>query len=315
MTDMSDSEQSIDHHRGCLIICPACKESIETDLSTASARWMVDASLICDYCGQPVDLFSALTQVLRSPLWLTRLAVAGVVTTHVARPLRPMVLVDLPSLGIPENARLLRVAWVLDEDQRLESDGEFTGQLFLSGQREFPVAPGPVTETLSFFLHTWSEQSLASMGVRLYFAWAPPEIAEEAETLVRAMDALTSGRPRDAIVPANVAVEHAINRTVREIVDRYATSSARSGYSDSRIDYADKLEYILPAFAALLQVSSLSPEVRGKLARLRDLRNKVSHGSPLAPTVDSELPDLLAAAVLGMEYARLVAQAAAARGA
>jgi hypothetical protein len=218
--------------------------------------------------------------------------------------------VDLHALGVPSGARLLRVEWWTDDSSRPPEMPEFAGSVYVMGQNALPTPLRPTGDALMFEVAASQDQSFEGVDVVLYITWAQPGIERETGLLVRAFDAFIAGAIDDAIVPANTAVEIVVNRTVRDTVHRHAASTARNKYSDSRIDYGDKLDYLLPAFAALYRVPPMPEEVSGKLRRLRRLRNDVSHGQSLDRTISQELPDLLVSALLAVEYVRLVERAA-----
>jgi len=136
--------------------------------------------------------------------------------------------------------------------------------------------------------------------------WAMHDVDDVGrQQLVHAMDAFTNNRIAEAIIPANVAVEHTLGRVINDYFEWVGVAKdRRKSFARDAATFSHQLNVLSPAIAHHLHAPPLSGDLRGSLNRLRELRNDAAHaGPPVAARED--VVDCMVAAVVGFRYARL----------
>lgn len=124
--------------------------------------------------------------------------------------------------------------------------------------------------------------------------------------LLDAFRAFAQGRLESVVLPANIAVEMSLTPFL-------AAALEQRGFSKKRVEeflkdgatYSYQLDIVLPLLCQLNGFTMLSQEVRGKLSRLRSLRNEIAHsGSLKKPLAKIEAAEVLTAALFAYHYVR-----------
>lgn len=264
----------------------------------------------CATCGSPIDVWKLLSfamQVgdaaigfgipigLHHTIVLYRLPIGGVKE------------LDLRREGIPGYAQLLRV---------VHRPSKFHSALVLDVDA-LDSARRPSFEYR--LIGVWNAQTPPEADVQGDTAvlWAPRDADDIGrQNLVSALDAFSNGRFRDAIVPANVAVEHTLSRVVDAYFEWIGIGrKRRDHFLRDAATFSHQLNILAPAIAHHLSAPRLPQHVLALLNRLRDLRNDTAHGNTATEFTREDLADCMAAAVVGFRYARILREhLAAARG-
>ena len=144
--------------------------------------------------------------------------------------------------------------------------------------------------------------------VTVYATWIPHTADDNAWlSLVDAFEAYAADRYEAAIVPANVAVESTLSRFLAEYISQYASRKRIDEFLLDAATYTHQLNIIMPLVASLGGLPKLPDAIRGRLNRLRYLRNQIAHhGSTVTPLAKEDVAEVLCAALFGFRYIRLI---------
>jgi hypothetical protein len=108
------------------------------------------------------------------------------------------------------------------------------------------------------------------------------------------------------IIPANVAVEVALGRALREWVEVFCTEKEIGEFFTKGATYAHQLKVLSSVAADTLRINRLDPEIRSRLDLVRNYRNDFGHrgASDRPPITKDKAGELLTAAIFGYHYAR-----------
>lgn len=257
----------------------------------------------CSACGAAIDVW----KLLRFAMTTGSNAIAfgvpiGLQFTIVwyRLPVNGVKELDLRREGVPANAQLLRV---------VHRPPRFQTALILDLEA-LDSARGPLFEYR--LLGLWDGHEPAEVDVQGETAvlWAPHDNDDVGRlNLVNALDAFANQRVRDAIIPANVAVERTLGRVVDDYLEWVGVSKKRrQSFLRDAATFSHQLNVLSPVIAAHLAVAPLSDEFRRHLNRLRELRNGSAHGGIPLDATHEEVADCMAAAVVGFGYARMLGE-------
>jgi hypothetical protein len=153
----------------------------------------------------------------------------------------------------------------------------------------------------------WSSETQAPCDVQgtTMVLWAPHDNDDIArQQLVAALQALGNGRLNEAIVPASVAVEEPLKRSMNAYYS-WVGVNREDRKQLLRSPFNVQLNALAPAIAKQFGVPPLPPHVLEALNDLRRLRNDTAHAGTRTLRRDV-VARCLAGAVYGFRYARLL---------
>jgi hypothetical protein len=255
----------------------------------------------CSQCSEPLDIWKLLVAGMTVGRGLAFGLPTGVRCTQIfyRLPIGTTTELVLAAEGVPEDAQLLWVAHrTRPEGQAIIVDLGATDssrppmqQYVVTGLWNSPQpAPADVQGQTTVF---WAVHDADDVGRQL---------------LVHALESVTNHRSRDAIVPANVAVESTLTRVVEDYVEWIGVGKdRRRSFLRDAATFSHQLNVLSPAIARHLSAPALPAHVRGALNRLRELRNDAAHAG-VRELDRTELGTCLAAAIVGFRYARLLGE-------
>lgn len=125
--------------------------------------------------------------------------------------------------------------------------------------------------------------------------------------LADALEAAAAGKYLRVLVPAHSAFEISLSRLLRDVFLSAASKKVVNQFLESDLTAFGALNVILPWLCRYSGLPELNADIRGRLNRLRSLRNDVVHEGLTEASIDKrEVHELLAAAVFGFEFIRFV---------
>ncbi len=205
-----------------------------------------------------------------------------------------VVSIDFETFGLPQDARVVSVNYTPVggsvfpvELHGNQPDRRFPKQVSLYGR---PIGSGAHQPTILNVFVTWIPSSQTDLNA-----------------LASAVEAYSADRFSDVIVPANVAVESALDRLMADFLSSAVSSKRVDDFLAGAATYGHQLNVLLPALTRRLGIAQLPDIIRGKLNRLKALRNQLAHRGQLDSTPDrSETAACLCAAFFGVNYVRFV---------
>jgi hypothetical protein len=136
--------------------------------------------------------------------------------------------------------------------------------------------------------------------------WVDESEEPEAWTMLAdAFHAATDNRFSRVVVPAYSASEVSLSRLIRELLLKVTSKESVEEFMVKDLSAASGVNVILPFICRTLGVKDLPDDIRGRLTRLRRLRNRALHEGLRDVDVDKgEVGELLCAAVFGFEFVR-----------
>jgi len=255
----------------------------------------------CSSCSRPLDVWKLLVAGMTIGGGLMFGLPTGVRCTQIfySLPIGATKELALSAAGVPDEAQLLWVAHRARPEEHAiivdlgatDSSRPPMHRYVLTGLWSGPQ-PAP-TDVQGQTTVLWAVHDADDVGRRLLF---------------HAMESFTNGRDRDAIVPANVAVESTLTRVVENYFEWIGVAKdRRRSFLRDAATFSHQLNVLSPAIARHLVAPELPLHVRGSLNRLRDLRNDAAHAG-FHDLDRSELGTCLAAAIVGFRYARMLGE-------
>ncbi|CAG9235866.1 conserved hypothetical protein [Paraburkholderia tropica] len=149
------------------------------------------------------------------------------------------------------------------------------------------------------------ESQLVHAGV----AWIEKSDTDTAfMSLVTAFEAFAEQKYKDAIVPANVAVESMVSQFFNAYLPTHGIrKKTAEEFLQNAATYSYQLNVLLPLTCSLAGWPHLPSEIRVPLDRLRGQRNSVGHKGQLKTALDRDaMAELLTAALFGYRYVQLL---------
>lgn len=144
--------------------------------------------------------------------------------------------------------------------------------------------------------------------VRASVYWVRGEEQGEAWRLIAdALAAAARGDYTGVIAPAHAAVEITLARLIADVFHRHVGRDSVRRFITNDLSSEAAMNVVLPFLCGVAKVPAMSSDVRGRLTRLRSLRNQLAHeGVTSLPVDEREVRELLVAAVIAFEYLRFV---------
>jgi hypothetical protein len=134
-------------------------------------------------------------------------------------------------------------------------------------------------------------------------AWVDSDrFAPPLQSLVDAAESFIEGWYSRMVVAASVAVETSLMMFVEAALLDVVSRTKLRGFLENDATYSRQLNILLPILLRLRNVAMMPAEVMGRLNRLRDLRNRVSHRACSAELDQAESGRLLAAAIFATNF-------------
>lgn len=176
--------------------------------------------------------------------------------------------------GIPKNARIFHINFTPQGGEGVLIPTEWQGnswtphrnwedKITLSAQ---PMGVNP------------PENQLVDAGV----AWIEKSDTDtEFMSLVTAFESFAEKKYKDAIVPANVAVESMVSKFFNDYLPGHGVKKKTAEeFLQNAATYSYQLNVLLPLICSLTGLPHLPNEIRAALDRLRNQRNSVGHRCP-----------------------------------
>ena len=200
--------------------------------------------------------------------------------------------VRLDEQGVPQDAKLLYVNYTPSGTLTpLEIHGNVPRRLL---QHEFSLWP----------MQRGNSITDETTDVNVLVMWVQyPNDAYGLERLGTAFQAYSDGRYSDILVPANGAVELSLYRLLANNLEPVIGKSRTEDFLENSATYSHQLNGLLPFLTSAHGYNQLPDDVRGRLNRLRKLRNQVAHEGVLEESLEkTEAAELLCAALFGVHY-------------
>ena len=255
----------------------------------------------CTKCGSPIDVWKNTRFAMQQGDGLAIAAQVGARHTAIWYRLGvgEIARFDLRDKSVPADAMILRVvhrASLADGLGIVDLDATDSARL-----------PGPTVRVLGVQL---AETEATDMQAQTTVTWALHDADDDGRrSLNRALLAVANGRPDEAIIPANIAVEVTLGRVVAEHLRALRISEKRiDPFLSDAATYSHQLNVVLPLVLATTSAPPMSDGLRGTLNRLRGLRNDAGHtGRTKEPLTGEIVGECVAGAVFGFHYVRLAA--------
>lgn len=267
------------------------------------------AQLACNSCHEPIDWFSvAKKQISENFMASAAFAPIGAKSNFFDFQIEAekSTTLTFSDYGIPKGARIFHINFTPQGGPNgalfpIESHGNsctpyrnWADQITLFPQ---PIGPNP------------PQNQTISAGV----AWITPSDSDTAfMSLVAAFEFFAAEKYKDAIVPANVAVESMLAQFFSTYLEKHLIPAERTrNFLESAATYSHQLNVLLPLICSIAELPKLPEEIREKLNRLRSFRNQVGHhGKTKGSLNKNEMAGLLTAALFGYRYVQLLQLAA-----
>ena len=127
------------------------------------------------------------------------------------------------------------------------------------------------------------------------------------QSLIEAFESYTQNDYVRMIVSANVAVEAMLTPFIASVLDNVASSQNAKSFLDNAATYSHQLNVLLPLILFRTSLPRMTDALRGRLNRLRDLRNQVAHnGATEKPLLRHEAAEMICAGLFGFQYLKIL---------
>jgi hypothetical protein len=252
----------------------------------------------CPKCSTKIQLWEMMVDGVRNNFMLTGAFMAiGAITTFFGFELESGAVKKLvfKELGIPENARVLAINYT--------AQGRGCFPVELHGNTPYRGLP---RESVQVYGRPY-DPGFPKTEIACAITWLlAPDEDDGWSHLLDAFRAYADGDWRGAIIPANIAAEAAISKGAHDAIAVAEVANEEKIEEFLRdATYSHQLNVLLPLIAKFQRIARLPDEVRGRLNRLRNLRNKVAHTGALpSPLTKNEVAELVVAATFGFHYGR-----------
>ena len=284
-----------------------CYECGKLFMSTANVAdlYILDMAGVCPACSAKLDWWKLAYRMVERNFMLTDAfqilgAKQTIFTTKVY--LNTITLFDLYQEGLPANAKIL--------DVNLSPEHMFCTELNTNVRRM--RNKGGELQLLGF--QTDTDLQTPDEGiVHIFVTWVETSVDDAAWTnLVLAFDYYADKNYETSLVPANVTVEYRLFQFVEQQFANITSQQRVKDFLESAATYSHQLNILLPFIARQLNAPVMPTDLRGRLNRLRDLRNLVAHhGRCNPPLTNADGAELVTAALFGFRYLGILAARAA----
>ncbi len=260
----------------------------------------------CIHCGTPVDLWRACVdhlEVFESGMIGSLPLGAHNLLCQFQLRRDELTVLDLHERGLPKDARVIHINYTPQEQGWLfptECHGNvpyrqaIPSVLYIYGRRH---GGGP-----------HAESARCSVSV----TWVRGSVDPAVSSLVAAFGEYAAERYESCIVPANVALEVTLERSMTGWLEALAVPKQRRVELLRELTYGFQLDPILGIAARLVGVPPLRQEILEALRALKKARDDLAHPRERVPDAKTA-SKLLCAAVFGIQYVVLVNSAVADR--
>ena len=276
--------------------CVSCKTALPPLRDTA-AVFFENGSVPCPKCGAAVNVWEVTKNEIKIYLGtFIGLAELGANQTCFTFDLAPSERknLDFTEHGVPPSAVVVSVNYTP------QGAGCFPIEFHGNEARSRSYKP-----QASVYGTSWGDNP-GPIKIAVLVTWIDELEEPEAWTMLAdAFQAATDNRFSRAVVPAYSAFEVSASRLIRELLLKVTSKDSVEEFMVRDLSAASAVNVLLPFICRTLSVKDLPEDIRGKLTRLRRLRNKALHESLRDVDVDrSEVAELLCAAVFGFEFVR-----------
>jgi hypothetical protein len=284
------------------LFCFRCSTMVTVSHDDDVIGWaLLHRAVLCTNCNEPIDPWWVLVEALKQPTlgvtvpiglkqtWITyRLPTVGVKTLR------------LEQEGVAPSAQILHVA-----HSTIWADLADVVDLDATDSARRPAW----SYRLACIWHG-QEPPPADVQGSTMVVWADHDKDDlSRQQLVAALQELGNGRLKEAIIPASVAVEEPLARTV-DAYFSWVGVNREDRKQLLRTPFASQLNALAPAIAKQFGIPPLPTHVSAALNELRKLRNSTAHAGTKDPE-RSVLAKCIAGAIYGFRYARLLEEAVA----
>lgn len=251
----------------------------------------------CGYCKAELDRWDELLRTVQNNSFSHEaFAAVGAEETVIEIVLRrneafPLKLSDA---GVPPDARIVHINYTPN------------GHLFpLEMHGNVPTRHVIRNE---IFLYPWparvDEDKLATGKVTVFVTWLKqPATGESWDNLLAAFDAYTRDAFNSTLIPANVAVESALARLMKDLLRGVDRNDRVERFLTEAATYSYQLNIVLPLVAGYAGIRPMPDHLRQHLNRLRKLRNEMAHdGKSRHSLTKAQAAELVTAALFGVRY-------------
>lgn len=136
------------------------------------------------------------------------------------------------------------------------------------------------------------------------------------QSLIEAFESYTQNDYVRMLVSANVAVEAMLSPFIASVLDKVTSLQNAKQFLDNAATYSHQLNVLLPLILFRTSLPRMTDALRGRLNRLRDLRNQVAHnGATKKPLLPHEAAEMVCAGLFGFQYLKILAAKYKERGA
>lgn len=265
-------------------------------LRDTAALFFENGSVPCPNCRAPVDLWEVTKIDIKrfgTPIGLGGLGANQTVFIFELSP-GEMKTLDFTESGVPASALVVSVSYTAQERGCIP--------LELHGNEARSRSSKPKATVYGVSLG--NDPARAKIAVMV--TWVDEIEGSESWTMLAdAFQAVTDNRFSRVVVPAYSAFEVSMTRLLRELLLTVTSKESVEEFMVKDLSAAGAVNVLLPFICRTLGIKDLPDNIRGKLTRLRRLRNKVVHEGLRDDDVDkSEVAELLCAAVFGFEFVR-----------
>ena len=291
------------HELGPVFWCPNCGRGLSVKIEQAcDAFFNGGEDEPCPKCGEPAGIDSLVFSTLKGEAywaWVYN-AIGARITFHsLDLEVGQKATLSFAEIGVPPDATVLSISYS-PRSQRAPAPVELHASV---------PTWRPPTERVHL-LGTRSHEGCSRGEVGCAVSWfLPPDEDDGWSHLLEAFRAFSHNDQRNVIVPANIAAEMAISAAVSEglvTLELGSKGSVNRFLSESGAGYSHKKKFLLPMVADLFEYPRLPTPTLGKLNSLRVKRNTLVHEGTFDAIHQSELAELLRAALFGFHYGRLL---------
>lgn len=282
--------------------CEKCGEHFELP-GAFSLDYVLGETIICKKCGASLDSLTVATNCAANKFFLSSvLSPIGARSSWFKETMRAgqKLSLDFHKLGVPTDAKIVEINYTP------QGPGFFPAECH-SNTPQRMVQPSKVT---LYPIPNDSNPS-ADTPLLIVITWIPEAGGDPSwQNLVEAFEAFGQERFSASIIPANVAIETKLGVLIREFLLRFSGGKVVDDFLDNAATYSHQLNALLPVLAGHFGVPKLPDEIRGRLNRLRGLRNDMAHeGSASAKLDRKAAAQLVVAALFAFRYLDFIKEA------
>jgi hypothetical protein len=198
--------------------------------------------------------------------------------------------------GLPPNALILEL--------NISPEGMFCSETTTNSRRLTNKFKKGGLLQLQGYANPGSESQINEAKVAIFVTWVERSVDDAAwNNLVTAFDFYVNNDYESSLVPANVAVESQLFRLIERHLTATANKRRVKDFLENNATYSPQLNVLLPSIVHQLRATDMPNDLRGRLNRLRDLRNQVAHRGRCDRNLSQDgCAELITAALFGFRY-------------